>query len=94
MKGSASLRSIEILEADCSVRPGDCAQSIGENLRIVEFVRTALGYEAGGYWELKKILKLDVAGAVEETGRGVIEGAHSPQAERKQHGLRANTARD
>ena len=35
---------------------------------IVEFVRAALGYKVGGYWELKKILKLYVAGAVEESG--------------------------
>ena len=72
------LRSIEILDTHSGVRPGDCAHSIGENFRIVEFVRTALGYQACGYWGLKKILKLDVAGAIEETGRGEIQ-AHTPQ---------------
>ena len=54
------------IAGDSGIRPCDCAQSTGENFRIVEFVRTALGYETGGYGELKKILKFDVAGAIEK----------------------------
>ena len=60
---------------------------------IIEFARTVLCDQTCGNVDRQEILKLDVAGTIEEPGRGEIHEANSPQTNRNNDGLCAQTAR-
>ena len=77
-RSEADLRAVEIGEAHMERLADDFLHFICGCLLVVEFAGAALGDQAGGDVEGEEILKLDVAGAVEDAGSGEVDGADSP----------------
>ena len=64
-----------------SVAANDRANAIRQDLVVVEFGGAALRNQACCDGKLNEILKFNVAGAIEQTGGGVVGGTDSPEAE-------------
>jgi hypothetical protein len=71
----------------------DLLHRIGGEVLIVEFGGAAVVDQLGGNVERQEILKLDIEGAVEEAGRGEVDGTDSPEAESEKDGVGANSLR-
>jgi hypothetical protein len=71
----------------------DCLHRVRSDLLVVELIGAALRNQSGGDIAGQKVLELNIAGAVEQTGRRKINGADSPQTDSKNDRLGANAAR-
>ena len=82
-------RSISVRQAWSS---RNASNSLRKDLIVIEFDGTALRNQSRGYGELQEILKFYVAGAIENTGRGVVDGANTTQTEREDDCVGAKAA--
>src|SRR5580700_1366004 len=88
----ANLRSVKVGQKDAGRLTHHGLHRVCRSLLAVESVGASLDDQPGGDVKRQKVLKLDIARAVKETGGCKVDGTDSPQAQSENHHLRAKAA--
>src|SRR4051812_44643257 len=86
------LWTVEVLQVDIRGAADYRAYPGGECLVIVELIGVPCGDQACGDGKLKKVLKLDVPRAIENSRRSIVDRARSPKRDGEQNRVATNAA--